>query len=160
MARLSTSQKEQARKAPSPGGRPSTVAVGCVAEHEAILGQASLNSLHRPNDAGVVRWEKPDQGRHEQRSVKFRGTVGLYEAVRLVSKPFSQTSRCTWYRANASHNANQVELFVRMVAQRHEARRRHFRTSFRGSAAPSAGARPKSTPPLLNDCSRTYLSEH
>ena len=42
--RLSASQNEQGRNAPSPGGRPSTAVVGPVAQHEAVAASARARS--------------------------------------------------------------------------------------------------------------------
>ena len=58
---VSASQKLQARKTPSPGGSPSSVAA-FVAHHEAVAQQLALDRRDGAPDARIVAGRKPTQG--------------------------------------------------------------------------------------------------
>ena len=85
IARLSASQNEQGRNAPSPAGSPSTapVGLGLVAGDEAVLQQRPLDRVDRADDAGVVAGQEADDRHHQHGGVEPLGAVRLGERVEL-----------------------------------------------------------------------------
>ena len=84
-ARLSASQNEQGRNAPSPAGSPSTapVGLGLVAGDEAVVQQRALDRVDGADDARVVAGQEPDDRHHQHRGVELLGPVRLGERVEL-----------------------------------------------------------------------------
>ena len=93
--RLSASQKVQARKAPSPGGRPSTARPRVVAQHEAVVASGRARSP-RPcrARAGRSAGRKPTSGISSRLASSCFDAVGLDEGARARRRsPCAQTSR-------------------------------------------------------------------
>ena len=94
-ARLSASQNVQGRKAPSPGGRPSTPvlsSVGSAARNRRASSSRSI-AVDRAAHARVVGRQEADQRDHQQARVQLAASRRTgRRCLRSASKPCSQTS--------------------------------------------------------------------
>ena len=80
---MSTSQKLQARKAPSPGGKPSTVLWVSIAQHKSVTNERAFDGGDRASDAGIVRRQKADNGNEQQTRVERRIAERLDKRILL-----------------------------------------------------------------------------
>ena len=72
-----TSQKLHARNAPC----CEAFSVGSIALQQTAGHQVFLHGCDRPQDALIGRWQEPNQGQQQQRSIHFLATIICHKAV-------------------------------------------------------------------------------